>query len=340
MKKPAHRSGFTLIELLVVIAIIAILIALLVPAVQKVRDASARTQCINNLKQMGLAMNAFASDYKVLPPAHTTSNTPVPPINTNQKHHCLTLILPYIDQTNLYEQMNFAKDFDKASNLPYITTQIPVFICPAAPGPFARGNFLFTPSSTAASPVALTAPMGMSDYGPLNQVFPNFYTLNNIPQPGNNFGALQVADDETTTGIPVPIAWITDGTSNTILLAEDAGQPLNYILGAVQPYTNNGSTCTGCVGDWGWADSGFPYSINGSNPATGAIASSSASPATGVASCVINCNNNGEVYSFHSGGATVVMCDGSVHFLAQSISPTVFAALCTAAGGESVSIDN
>ena len=329
MRKPAQRSAFTLIELLVVIAIIAILIALLVPAVQKVRDAAARTQCINNLKQLGLGLNAYAGDWKAFPPSHTTSATPMPPVVTNQKHHWATLILPYIDQINVYNEINFAKDYDKASNLPFIITQIPTFICPAAPGPFARNNILLTPSG-----VAITAPMGMLDYGSINQVFPGFYACNGLVEPGENQGALQAA-------IPTPFAWITDGTSNTVLLAEDAGQPLNFVFGkqqgaAVAGGPNGVGTPTA---DYGWADSGFPYSINGADPVTGAIIPSGSVPPLN-ASCMINCNNNGEVYSFHSGGANVVMCDGSVHFLVKDMSPYVFAAIFTSAGGETVTMDN
>jgi prepilin-type processing-associated H-X9-DG protein len=170
----------------------------------------------------------------------------------------------------------------------------------------------------------------MLDYGSINQVFPTFYSLNGLVQPGLNNGALQAT-------IPTPLAWITDGTSNTILLAEDAGQPLNYILGVAQPISVTGSTVTGGSSDWGWADSGFPYSINGADPVTGAIIPNGGA---GNPACFINCNNNGEVYSFHNGGANVVFADGSVHFLTKSISAATFAALCTSAGGETVSIDN
>src|SRR5471030_1703179 len=114
MTSPCRRSrqAFTLIELLVVIAIIAILIALLVPAVQKVRDAAAKTQCINNLKQLGLALHMFAGDYsKSFPPSHTTSSSQPP--YSNQKHHWCVYILPYIDQGALFSQFDFTHDFDK-----------------------------------------------------------------------------------------------------------------------------------------------------------------------------------------------------------------------------------
>lgn len=332
MKRSTTRPGFTLIELLVVIAIIAILIALLVPAVQKVRAAAARTQCINNLKQLGLAFQAYAGDYKSLPPSHTssTSSLTAPPY-TQHNHNCLTFVLPYIDQSSLYGQMNLQKNYDANSNLPYIITQIPVFVCPAAPAPLGRGNLLVTPSGT-----AITAPMGMADYMPVNGVFAAFYINNgNIPAPGNLVGAMQ-------KDVPTPLAWITDGTSNTVLLAEDAGQPLNFVFGIQQgPAVAGGPNNVGTpTSDYGWADSGFPGSINGSDPTTGAIISQNDTAGGFNASCLINCNNSGEVYSFHTGGANVVMVDGSVHFLATGISPATFAALFTSAGGEAVSIPN
>ncbi len=277
-----HRSGFTLIELLVVIAIIAVLIALLVPAVQKVRAAGARTQCINNLKQLGLGLQAFAGTYaSSLPPSHTTS-TSVPPYSTN-KHHWCAYILPYIDQEPLYSKYDFTHDFDKPYAAPVnqaiIQTSLAVFICPSAPGTAQRGNIL-----TDLNGATLTAPLGALDYGSINQVFPDFYACNGIVEPANTAGAMQGT-------IATPLMWITDGTSNTILLAEDAGQPLNYILGALQPITVAGTTVTGAsASGWGWADSGYPFSINGTNAAGAITKQSTTAPCT--ASFFINCNND------------------------------------------------
>ena len=124
-------------------------------------------------------------------------------------------------------------------------------------------------------------------------------------------------------GNPRAIVWITDGTSNTILLAEDAGQPTNYVLGR---------QVAGATGDWGWADPKFVYSVEGSDPSTGAVIKSSATK--GNPACFMNCNNNGEMYSFHTGGVNVVFADGSVHFLSQNAPPSVIAALVTMHGGE------
>ncbi len=329
---PRWRHGFTLIELLVVIAIIAILIALLVPAVQKVREAAARTQCSNNLRQLGIGMMSYADQHaNAFPPSHTTAASVAPYPTT--KHHWCPFVLPYIEQGALFNKYNFTVDFNSAANLPVITVNVPTFICPSAPGPDARGNVLIDPTGK----VALPAPMGVLDYGSINQVFPDFYALNPpiaALVPGDTTGALQAV-------FPTRIIQISDGTSNTVLLGEDAGEPMNFISPG---YNAQGAAVAGGpngVGsptpDYGWGDSGFPYSINGADSKSFAIDKQTAS--TGDASCFLNCNNNGEIYSFHANGANLLFADGSVHFISRDVSLVTFAAIFTKAGGEPVSID-
>jgi prepilin-type N-terminal cleavage/methylation domain-containing protein/prepilin-type processing-associated H-X9-DG protein len=305
-----RAQGFTLIELLVVIAIIAILIGMLVPAVQKVRESADRTQCQNSLKQIGLALHSYENQYKCFPPSKLTGSAP------NQGW--TLLILPYIEQATLANQFDFTKNFDAKSNQPVITTQVSIFVCPSAPDPEAR--YQINPAASP-TPTTLTNPaaqMGAIDYGSINEVFPDFYLLNNIPAPADPTGVLQ-------KGVTTRIIAILDGTSNTIMVGEDAGAPTNWILGQL-------SETTSPTPDWGWADPGFAYSINGCDPATGAIIKQTAT--SGNPSCIINCNNNGEIYSFHNGGANCLFADGSVHFLSTAISLPTFAALFTARGGE------
>ena len=206
-----NRSGFTLIELLVVIAIIAILIALLVPAVQKVRAAAARTQCLNNLKQLGLAMHNYESTNKAFPPGRTTATTAAYP----QRHSWSAFVLPSIEQGTVFSVYNVKKDWDDPANYAAIRTQLALFYCPTTPG----GQRFDT---------TITAGPACGDYSAISAI-KFFVGINCFGYSGLSdadaddprlVGALR--RDETTR-----IVRISDGTSNTIMLAEDApGRPL------------------------------------------------------------------------------------------------------------------
>jgi len=179
-----RRNGFTLIELLVVIAIIAILIGLLVPAVQKVREAAARTTCSNNLKQIGTACHNYHSVYKRLPQGYVVNakNQPIPGWSW------ATLILPYIEQDNIYKQLNPDLATPNGPPAPNALTQtaIPVYLCPSDPG-------------------IATVNVWYNNYGKSN------YVCNR---------ALFGPDANTTKAANLRLTDITDGSSNTLMVGE------------------------------------------------------------------------------------------------------------------------
>jgi prepilin-type N-terminal cleavage/methylation domain-containing protein/prepilin-type processing-associated H-X9-DG protein len=287
-----RRSGFTLIELLVVIAIVAVLIGLLLPAIQKVRAAAQRVQCQNNLKQLGLALNQYAdSNNHAFPPSRTTVSPRV---------SYAARILPYLEQGNVAKTYVNGKDWNDTLNYPAIQTQLPVFNCPSTP------TGLRSDTTIVSSPAC-------GDYTAVNAYD------NSLAVSCQSLLGVQPKDPRIlgvmTEDTPCPIFQITDGLSNTILLVEDAGRPSGYILG---------KPVTASPGQGGWADSNGPFTIAGADPRSGSI----------HGSCGVNCNNNSEIYSFHSGGANVVMADASVHYLDQAINICTLTALTSRAGGE------
>jgi prepilin-type N-terminal cleavage/methylation domain-containing protein/prepilin-type processing-associated H-X9-DG protein len=298
MLVPITRKSraFTLIELLVVIAIIAVLIGLLVPAVQKVREAASRISCTNNLKQLGLGLHNYQSTYGLFPVGYST----VPP-----EHSWTARMLPYIEQDNVAKLYNYNLNWDHPANYTAIRNQLKLYNCPSTP------MGLRFDMTIAAGPAC-------GDYSSVNAI-KSFVAINCFGLIGNIN-----KDDPRIVGCLVRdtacrIADITDGTSNTIMVAEDAGRPQFYATGG---------KLLGVLKEGGWADPNAAFSIDGANQ-----------DGTVPGGCPMNCSNNSEVYSFHTNGANVVLADGSCHFLKSSISLCGLAAMVTRAGNEIIPSD-
>ena len=336
MNRPVRGRGFTLIELLVVIAIIAVLIGLLLPAVQKVRESAARATCQNNLKQMGLAIHNYAGVNRDSLPSARSWNPTGPQVDDKFRAWSV-MVLAYIEQDNLGKQWNlnarWTDTTGNPSNLTIGQTNMKVFNCPSAPST-RRPNVAFTQNwspGPGSSPVP-AGNFGISDYMVIRQVRYRFYVGANITAaaPAGVASLSSAQQEGILTGamqqlVDTPLVAVMDGTSNTILFLEAAGRPNNYLFGR-----DTGNSLTDQLG-WASPD-GVVGSIDGMNPTTGAVNGSGV--ALGAGSCFMNCNNDSEAYSFHSGGVNVTMADGSVRFLRQGMDAASFAALCTARAGD------
>jgi prepilin-type N-terminal cleavage/methylation domain-containing protein/prepilin-type processing-associated H-X9-DG protein len=335
MVSVSRRTGFTLVELLVVIAIIGILIALLLPAVQKVREAAARIKCANNIHQQAIALHYYHDLYGAFPPAED---------NRFQKYwhwSWMARILPYIEQDNLQHQADlWASDTSTPVTFggvpgyanwspwggwvfglsapgpnPYLNTVVPLFICPSAAEP---------QELRAITPEGVPLTMAITDYL------------------GNNGLNYQTQDGMFTSNRGIRLLEVTDGTTNTLLIGERGQGRTPYF----------GGWLAGC----GQADFSLPpgdeqrgsadvvlgtRELNSQQNGWPALDSCPRGPyhfqpprqikdANGT---VLDACDQFHYWSYHTGGANFAFCDGSVHFLTYA-ADSVFPQMGTRGGGE------
>ena len=297
-----NRTGFTLVELLVVIAIIGILIAMLLPAVQAAREAARRMQCLNNLRQMGLAMHNYHSSHNSFPPGvigtrldTTRPNATAADRNAQKQIAWNVFILPQLEQDFVFEKFRWDKKFDQSYNVEATSYVISAFLCPstATVADDRKGN------RTAAG-------RGACDYG-------GIYGSGSPPTGGITFeapygGVLGWLGGKDSSGNPcnrsncpvrgkdyaVSISMITDGTSNTITVGENTGR---------------GDSLQGA-----WADGENIFHQQGP----------------------INVSQGNELWSDHPGGVNAACADGSAQFLSEEMDQLILDAVCTRAGGEAL----
>ncbi len=356
---PRTSRGFTLIELLVVIAIIAVLVSLLLPAVQQAREAARRAQCKNNLKQLGLALHNYESTFTVLPMTNAQNYLP-----NVQGFSPQARLLPYIEQANLqnlldYTQPAFTGPFNLLTPNPlFVTafaTTIPVMLCPSDPAP----------SSNVETGTG-------SVYAGIN------YMMSYGSGTGTNYDLRWKTDGVVYENSSVRFSEITDGASNTVFMSESVrsiGADMTLPAGTTPTfpyeYTLNGSTGVNSALQpiQGLAPSGSPWAAgpNGmiANPdlstvwpamtgwrgagsaalrgrgvcwaAAGAcstLTNGYTTPNSRIPDLVVHFTGFFGPRSFHTGGANVLMGDGTIRFLSNSVDARTHRALHSRNGGE------
>jgi prepilin-type N-terminal cleavage/methylation domain-containing protein/prepilin-type processing-associated H-X9-DG protein len=327
-RSPLAPAGFTLIELLVVIAIIAVLIALLLPAVQAAREAARRSQCVNNLKQMGLALQNYHDGVGAFPPGYIAASKFIDAeTDTAPGWSWASMILPQLDQGPLYSAINVWLPVQAPANTTGAQTLLSVFVCPS--DQLTLGS-TFPITDGLGNTVAIVAP---SSYAASTGS-----DLADVALGLNNDGS---GNGPFFRNSGIRIANITDGTSQTVLVLERAW----------------GDT----EGTWVGAPPGGVVMRGPFNPCPGSSFATYLSPCLVLAHChLLNTNADtdsglDDPSSFHPGGANALFADGSVHFLRNvqgdagvnpdgstryTPSSLILQALGTRAGGEVVSSDS
>lgn len=322
-RKPIRRRpAFTLVELLVVITIIGILVAMLLPAVQAARESARRARCVNNMKQLALAVQNFHDVHRFLP----VSNRPLGLTAAPRIGWALN-VLPYLEQQALYQQYDQTQTWSSTTlgsgqvspNQKLCGTVLPTFWCSSALPPEKRLDSEPQNAPTWSGFAATT------DYSPTISVDQRLVQLGLVdpypdPVPGSTwFGAPGMLAQNSVARLDD----VTDGLTSTIMLGESAGRPALFRVGK-----QVGNIPRHIVNGGGWMRPASDFSIDGS----------SYDGASLPGPCPMNCTNGddeggpaaepypyyvtqgtGEAYSFHPGGANFVFGDGAVHFLSENM---------------------
>ena len=334
MARIAHRGqrakGFTLIELLVVIAIIAVLIALLLPAVQQAREAARRSQCKNNLKQLGLALHNYHDTVNMFPSAAYWRD-PATGIHTNAyngggsgatmvsqiSHSWLVSILPFFDQAPLYMTWNFSQNLTGATNLNAAGTHLNALVCPSDPNATVGNKF-----------TGMGGAMGRGNYG------------------ASGTGAAGATTDRNAVAVSdrglicyngnTNISGVVDGTSNSVAVWElragvSAGDPRGVWANA----RTGGGLVGNCLNSGTYGATGDCQGINDGKNGADDVWNSDSQPTQGMGSW-----NGGDgqagAKSLHVGGVHALMADGAVRFISQNINGDTHRRLTAIADGNVV----
>src|SRR3954452_10358682 len=320
-----QQKAFTLVELLVVIAIIGILVAMLLPAIQAAREAARRSQCMNNMRQLGIGIHNHVSAKSVLPSGGEGTDwlTNGTGFGTNST---FTQLLPYLEEVTVADLYDYKYPYnhkDRPQNQQAAKAQITTFRCPS--------NSMYQPDP---------AGYGTTDY--MATVYTDIHPVTSL-RDASTATARNSRADGALALIPVKIAKVTDGTSKTMAIVEDVGRNFETL----EPYTKSKypditdiapdtKTPSGNRSLDRWAEPDNGNGVSGPpNSVAGAVKNpinNNKTPQGGPPDCTWatnNCGPNDEIFSFHPGGAIAVFADGSAHFIEETIEPVPLRFLVT-----------